>query len=72
MSLLFTLVSCSRRNKTVYFSTVLWIRIRRIHMFLASRIRIRRYFVWILIRILPSTSNKSKKNFDFLYFATSI
>jgi hypothetical protein len=45
---------------------VLWIRIR---MFLGLPDPDRHYFVRILI--LPSTSKKSKKNFDFYYLLTS-
>ncbi len=49
----------------------IWIQIRRILMFFATRIRIR---IRLLIRllILPSSSKNSKKNLDFYCFVTSL
>jgi hypothetical protein len=50
--------------------SVLGIRIRRIRMFWASRIRWSQ--VRFRIRILPSSSKNSKKNLDFYCFVTSL
>ncbi len=62
---------CIRNAETLKkFTTlpdVFWIRIRRIHMsqgHLDSSL-------FVQIRIFPSTSKISKKNFDFYYFVTS-
>jgi hypothetical protein len=52
------------------------IRIHRIHMFWASRIRIHwsevwiRILLWIRIRILLSSCKNSQKNLDSYYFVT--
>jgi hypothetical protein len=64
----FSLFSSSRESRDLLctrFLPVFRIRIRRIHMFWASWIRIwiRNLFAQIRIRILPSTSKKMKNTY---------
>jgi hypothetical protein len=58
-----------RFNVQLAQKAVLWIRIRRICMFLGLPDKDPSLFVWI--RILPSTSKTIRINLDFYYFVTS-
>ncbi len=60
---------CSQAWPSKLFSSVLWIRICRIRLFLG--LPCPDPSLLVRIRILQSTSKKSNKNLDFYYFMTS-